>query len=468
MSEYKYIIFMLGSVVCVPVGILFASQFRKIHDAVFMFLVFGTCMPSGLFGFPTDINFLSREWYRGTTRGIEVSYLDLLAIILLVSSVIIRRKEGRKMYWPPSLVVLTLYFIWCVLNVALMSDPAIFGVFEVTKLARAILLFLAVAIYIRSPREIQVFLWALVVTMLYQAGICLRDRYIFHIHRVRGTLGHPNSLSMYCLQCAPIFVASFLAQDIPKLLKALCVVAYLAAAGCILLTISRTGFAALMVLSMASFGLCMGFRITPGRMGMALLGCLLFTAMVVISWDTIMSRLGDFDLKAEYSEDGDRGSYFRMGAPAIADRPITGVGLNNWSWWITNRYGLETRPDYVPYLSLNVPPDNLKASAAPAHNLYLLTVTELGWPGLILFLALLVQWSWMSGKAVILGGDTLLAAVRIGTFLSLGGVILQSWTEWEFRQTPMYFLGHIVMGVAAALYFYCDKSTRKPKKLRRA
>jgi O-antigen ligase len=456
LSEYKYIIFLVGSIVCVPVGIAVASLWRKFHDFIFMFLVFGTCMPSGLFGFPTDINFLSREWYRGTTRGVEVSYLDLLAIILFVSSLIVRSREGRKYFWPPSLGLLFAYFAWCAANVFFASDPNIFGVFELTKIARAILLFIAVSAYIRSPREIQVFLWTLVLTIFYQAGICLRDRYLFGIHRIRGTLGHPNSLSMYCLQCVPLFITTFLAKDVTKLLRAACILAYIAAAGCILLTISRTGFAALILLSMGTFGLCMGMKLTPGKVAMAFLGCLLVLGMVAKSWDTIASRLGPIDIIQEYGE-GDRGSYFRQGIPAVNDNPFMGVGLNNWSWWITNLYGLEDRPDYEPYESTTVPHHRPSMAAAPAHNLYLLIVVELGWPGFMLFFALLLYWAWISGKVLLGGHDMVIQGVRLGAFLSLGGVLLQSWTEWEFRQTPMFFLGHIVMAVAASLYYYCDK-----------
>ena len=462
LSEYKFIIFPIASLVCVPTGIAFACLSRKIHDFIFMFLVFGTCMPSGLFGQPTDINFLSREWYRGTTRGIEISYLDLLAIVLFISSLIVRRREGRPYYWPPSLTPLLLFAGWCLLNVVVMSDPKIFGLFELTKILRGIMLFLAVTAYIRSPREIRVFVWVLALTILYQAGICLRDRYLYHMHRIRGTLGHPNSLSMYCLQCIAIFVAAVFAKDSSKMIRIVCALAFLGASGCVLLTISRTGFLSLMLLCAASFGLFMGLRITPGKVAIALVACILVSGMVYKSWDSIMSRLGELDLEKEYfSEEGDRGSYFRQGAPAIADNPITGVGLNNWSWWITNRYGLPVRPDYVPYVSTTIPPQSLTASAAPAHNLYLLTVTELGWPGLFLFIILLIRWSWMSGKSLFGGRDMLVQSVRLGAFLSLGGVILQSWTEWEFRQTPMFFLGHIVMGVAASLYYYCDLKAKK-------
>ncbi len=453
MIEAKHIIFFAGSAVCIPVGILCATQSRKMLDFVFVFLVFGTCMPSGLFGFPTDINFLSREWYRGSTRGVEISYLDLLAIVLFVSSLVVRNREGKKMFWPPSMGLLVAYFFWCLLNVAVFSDPKIFGLFELTKLMRAMLLFVAVCAYIRSPREINIFLWALVGTIFYEAAVCLRDRYVYHIHRIRGTLGHPNSLSMYALQCVPIFITSFFAKDISQKLRIACVFAFVAAAGCVLLTISRTGFAAMVLLAGAAFGLGTGFKLSVRNVALASLGLMLVSLMVVKSWDTIMSRLGGFDLQQEYLEGGDRGSYFRQAKPAIVDNPFAGVGLNNWSWTISKTYGPQAGFDMEPYSSLHAPPHG-GWQVAPAHNFFLLTLTELGFPGLILLGLFLIQSLWIGGSAILGKQGNLIRLMRLGVFLSLLGVLMQSFTEWEFRQTPMYFLGHIVMAVGATLYHY--------------
>jgi O-antigen ligase len=460
-SEYKYLIFIVGSAVCVPVGILLASQWRRFHDFIFMFLVFGTCMPAGLFGFPTDINFLSREWYRGSTRGIEISYLDLLAVVLLVSSIAVRQKEGRKLFiWPPTYTLLVIFFGWCALNVAVFSDPKIFGLFELTKIMRSMLLFIAVVTYIRSPREIQLFVWALVGTIFYEAIICLRDRYLWGVHRVQGTLGHPNSLSMYALQCVPIFVVSYFAKDIPRMLRWACLPAFMAAAGCVLLTISRTGFAALLLLSAGAFLLGTGFRPTLRNVSIACLGALLVSLMVVKSWDTIMSRLGGFDFQEEYlTEEGDRGTYFRQAAPAIEDKPFTGIGLNNWSWSISKTYGPMAGFPMDPYPSLHHAPGG-GWQVAPAHNFFLLTITELGVPGLLILVAFLIQSLWITGIALIGKRDILVDLIRLGAFLSLCGVLLQSFTEWEFRQTPMYFLGHIVMAVGASLHYHLRKARK--------
>lgn len=462
MIEAKHIIFFAGSAVCIPAGILCATQSRKMLDFVFIFLVFGTCMPSGLFGFPTDINFLSREWYRGSTRGIEISYLDLLAIILLVSSLVVRSREGKKMFWPPSMGLLVAYFFWCLINVAVFSDPKIFGLFELTKLMRAMLLFVAVCAYVRSPREIHIFVWALVGTMFYEAVICLRDRYLHHVHRVRGTLGHPNSLSMYALQCVPIFITSFFAKDISKKLRIACVFAFVAAAGCVLLTISRTGFAAMVLLSGAAFGLGTGFKLSFRNVALASLGLMLVSLMVVKSWDTIMSRLGGFDLEEEYlSSDGDRGSYFRQAKPAIADKPIAGVGLNNWSWAISKTYGPQAGFfEMEPYPSLHTAPHG-GWQVAPAHNFFLLTLTELGVPGMFLLCLFLAQSLWIGGTAILKKDEYLVRLLRVGVFLSLAGVLMQSFTEWEFRQTPMFFLGHIIMAVGATLYYHRARGARR-------
>lgn len=75
--------------------------------------------------------------------------------------------------------------------------------------------------------------------------------------------------------------------------------------------------------------------------------------MVLTSWwrgddvqsaDTLQSRYSSFEFQNEYmSEEGDRGKYFKEGLPALADNPIFGVGLNNWSYWISNKYSTKRR-----------------------------------------------------------------------------------------------------------------------------
>ena len=66
----------------------------------------------------------------------------------------------------------------------------------------------------------------------------------------------------------------------------------------------------------------------------------------------------------------------------------------------------------------------------------------------------------ISGIGLTRGDGDFLDRVRLGTLLSLCGVLMQSFTEWEFRQTPLFFLGHITMSVSTFIY-YSRRATYK-------
>ena len=471
LSEMKIQIFVVAFILIVPAGIILATTSYRIRDFVFMFLVCGTCQPGSLFTLPSDLNLLSHEWYRGSTRGIEISYLDMLAIILIFSSIFSRQREGIRLFWPPSLGLLLLFFGWCTLGVIGFSNPKIFGLFELTKMFRAILLFVAVAYYLRGPHELRLFLWALVLTIGFETLVCLSDRYLFHYHRIRGTTGHPNALATYCVLIAPIFITTLFASDTPQLLRWASATAFLCSAVCMLLTISRTGFAALMLVTVLAYFYSNGINLSPRNIGITVLGMILLFAMVAKSYNSLASRFEGTDLEREYlSEEGDRGSYFRIGIPAIKQGPVFGMGLNNWSYWVANRYGAMVGIPHIPYPGPNRPPDPNpvtgkpeKAGAAPAHNLYLLTAGEVGIPGLLLYLALFIRWLTMNGSAIFLRRDDLIANTRVGIAIALLGVMIMCWTMWNFRQTGTFFLAHIIMAVGAVLFYFRPKAQVLPE-----
>ena len=451
--EDKYIIFLFGTAIFVPLGIAIARSNPRALNLVFIALVFGTTQPESLFGLPTDINFLSREWYRGSTRGIEISYVDLLALILLFSSLTARAREGVKYFRPPSYGFLKAYFFWALFTVVIVSEPKIFGVFELTKIVRAILVFLAVWAFVRSPEQVRIFVYVLVFVVFYVAAVALYDRYFLGLHRIRATFPHPNSLSMYCLQIFPFMISIWFAQDVSPRLRKLCLLACVLIAGVIILTISRTGFASLVVLAFLAIILNVRSRWTARNFGIVALIVITGSIMVFKAWDSLSSRYVHFEFENEYlSEQGDRGSYFRKGWPALKDNPLFGVGLNNWSYWISNRYGPETGYySYEPYPGTDSAPFSNRQEA-PAHNLYLITAVELGWIGLVLLIVLFCRWLYIAGSGLMKSSGDFLDRVRIGAFLSLLGVLMQSVTEWEFRQTSLFFLSHIVIGVAAFIY----------------
>jgi O-antigen ligase len=317
------------------------------------------------------------------------------------------------------------------------------------------LVFLAVWAFMRSSDQVRLFVWVLVAIVFYEAGVALYDRYILGFHRIIATLPHPNSLSMYCLQIFPFMISVWFANDASPRLRKFCLVACFLIAGVTILTISRTGFASLVVLTFLSILLNIRNRLTARNIRIIAMILMVGAGMTYKAWDSLSSRYQGFDFSHEYeSEQGDRGKYFRKGWPALKDNPVFGVGLNNWSYWISNRYAAEAGyHTHDPYPSVDDPP-YYGQQEAPAHNLYLITAVELGWIGLFLLIALFGRWLYISGSGWMKSDGDFLDRVRLGAFLSLCGVLMQSVTEWEFRQTSLFFMGHITMAVATFIYFH--------------
>lgn len=458
----KEAIFFGGFLICVPIGILLAVLFPRIHKTVFFALVLGTTNTAGLFGLPLDINFLSREWYRGTTRGIEVSYLDLLTVVLFISTLILRSKEGRRIFfWPMSLGWMVAYFLYACLHTLVIADPKLFALFELSKTLRGMLIFLTIALYVRSMKDLELLIWAFCAAIGYEAFVCLRDRYIFHIHRIRGTLGHPNSLSMYMLVLVPFMITTALSKA-SNPLRIACCFGFLACAGCVVLTISRTGFATLVILSAACGLVCMGLKISPRNVAIVGVASLFFLGVLAKSWDTIESRMMSQSYEDEFGEDsfGGRGMYVKYLKAILADKPL-GVGLNNWSYHVTNDYAADVGVIYHPYVGTDYPP-NLDprgtlntmggAQTAPAHNIFFLTLGELGWPGIFFFCGVLGAWLYMSGVFLAKRTESLVSRYGIATFFALLALIFQGLTEWVYRLTPIYIELHVVAGAMAAIY----------------
>lgn len=466
------VLFLFASCFAVPIGVLLASQFPRLRDLVFMATMFSltALMLFAMF----DINFLGREWYRGTSRGIQITIIDLLALILFFSVVLTRGQyvytgggspqaaammtaANRRFFVPASFWLMLAFFVYGCINVAL-SEPKLFGLWELAKLGRGLILFLAVAWYVRGERELRLFLIALCAGIGFVALNALYSRYGVGIHRIRAPFDHPNILSMYAVMAAPFFVAAVVTANLPKWLRVMSGFCALLAVGCVILSISRTGFATVVLICGGTVVAVAGLRLTPQKMLFLFASVVVGAAMIFQSWDSVLSRLQVATLDDEFGqEDRGRGMYFRLAWNIVQDHP-EGVGLNNWSYYVSNQYAATIGREHAPYPGVNVPPPYGGATrpAPPAHNLGALTIGELGWPGLILMIALWVRWFQMSGVFIFERADVWAARFGIAAFFGIAGAFLHNLTEYEFRGTVIYFQFNFIIGAAAALYYLRD------------
>lgn len=437
-------------------GSLLACLGQRIRDFFFVLLVFLAPMIERL-----DVNFVSHEWYRGTSRGFEVSVLDILAMSLLASAVLRPRPGEARAYWPAGLGAMLLFFAYACFNVAI-AEPQIFGCFGLFEMIRGLIVALAVAFYLRSRRELTLYLATLGALVCYEGLLALKQRYLDGIHRVPGSIDDSNSLSVFLCLTAPLFVAAINSQ-LPRPLKLLGGMAIALAGVGEILTISRAGLvtlgAMLLLTTLATIRYTINFR----RVAITLAIMLAATGVIAKSWNTLKSRFKESNLQEEYGNTSKlgRGYYIRIAKAIAADRWF-GVGFNNWSFWTSNWYGPKLGYHFVHYRGVDKEPSTIippganvdEAQAAPAHSLGALTLGELGWPGFAVFCLVWLRWFSMGASFLWPRAKGPMRRVGVGLFFGLCGLFLQSLTEWVFWQAPIFYTFSILLGVLMALRHY--------------
>ena len=441
-------------------GAVAAGFSLRARDAAFFLMI-----ALAAISYKIDVNFHSHYWYRGTTRGLEFSLVDILAWSVLLGSFFSPREGGPRWFWPGSLGLMLLLFFYACGNVAF-SDPKIYGVFELSKMVRGILIFMAVALFVRSERELAILVFALGCAVCFEGAIALKQRLLEGIYRVPGTLDDPNSFSMYLCTVSPVFVAAA-ASTLPKWLRRFSLASLAVATICIVLTISRAGIPIFAFVVLGATICCVSWQITAKKIVAVALILLCLAGLVYKSWALLKYRYSNDSLESEYLDTTkfeSRGYFLRL-ARIITDDQFFGVGLNNWSYWVSKKYGVQLGTPYEDYDDLTYAPSKQALPsfhyAAPAHNLAALTAGELGLPGLLIFMLVWLRWFQMGASFLWPRVPDATRRLGVGILFGILGAFLQSITEWVFRQPHIYLTFHAMIGALASLYWI--KHQRQPQ-----
>ena len=446
---------MVAAVLIAPLGVaaVLAASWSRVARDVFFFAMVSLAVLSE----KMDVNFFSEAWYRGTTRGIQVTFIVIIAFGLLVGCWVGRRGPDRRLFWPGSLGLILLYFCYAGVSVA-MSEPKLFGAFELSKILASIVVFLAAAFYVRSKREWTILIVALGCAVAFESVWAIKQHFITGLDRSEGSLDHANSLSMYLCLAAPPLVA-VATSGWSRRLRLFCGLCGLLAAVGLLLTYSRAGIPVFAAVAAGTMLACASWRLGPAQIAFRSLLLLAVAARVAAGWGEMERRYNEASLEEEYLDttvDG-RGVYLRLSV-AIARDHFFGVGLNNWSYRVSRTYGprLGYRFDDYDNLISVYGASNDKAFgnsylAAPAHNLAALTLGELGVPGLFIFGLLWLRWLTMGLPFLLLPRREPMRVMGVGILFSICGIFGQSLTEWIYRQTPILFTFYILLGALASL-----------------
>jgi hypothetical protein len=457
--EIKHVIAAILIIVLTTTGVVVASIAQRARDLMFFLLVAGAVLTERM-----SVNFFSQAWYRGTTRGVEISLMDILAVSILVASLLVPRYRGPRWYWPVGLGFLGAYFLYGCFSV-LISEPKIYGVFELSKIARGVVIFLAAASFVRTKRELRWLVWGVICAACLQGVLGLRQRW-GGMDRVAGSLDDANSLSMYLCLIGPVLAAAATA-DFPRWIRRASFMGLAVAAVTVMLTVSRAGVPIFGLVVLGTAAWCVSWQVTFKKMVSGFAIAAGVALLLYVSWKPLMARYSGATLTQEYfdadTRNEGRGVYLRWARMIVADH-FFGIGLNNWSYWVSKSYGARQGFIYGDYDKIHSLADRLAAPdlnfAAPAHSLGALTLGELGIPGLCVFALVWLRWFQTGARFLRRRLSDPMHRLGVGIFFGTCGIFLQSLTEWVYRQTPIFITFNLLMGTLAGLYYYKQKQKR--------
>ncbi|MEI7730739.1 MAG: O-antigen ligase family protein [Verrucomicrobiota bacterium] len=365
---------------------------RRLERAAFCLMVF---MPSW---FPGKLTLMvnSVELYRGHTKGFEASIIEIVAVALIVSAAL-RREKGFR-WLPPGL---WLYLAWCALSCCsiISADNKLYVLMAAVKFTKVALVFIGAFQAFGNKEDLRWMMHALAFSLVFQALVCLKLRYVDGQWQVKGWFEHQNPMAMWCYLCALPLLSVALAPMTPRRDTLFFATGVAAAGFCILLSVSRGGLGAFVAGACVIYALAVLRGFTWKLTAFAVVGLIAALAAGMLALDSMMVRVQEVNSR---DEDRDlRAVLNQQCAAMLHDHPL-GVGWNNFG--VVNSLPVEKYAailmDWDQSRGFRIIDENYLANPL-TESLYWLLLAENGYPSLVMFVIFLLVTLWWAVRCTL-------------------------------------------------------------------
>lgn len=372
----------------------------------------------------TSINFFSHEYYLGSARGMEVSVIHLLSAALLLSL----KLQGRTGKWIPETgaMLYCVYFALCIPSFFTAPDRLL-AWFEFWKMILLFMFFRSVYFYLRATDDLssvlEGFAWYCILNMAF----VFKER-LAGVYQAHGVFPHQNSMAMSMTMIGSVFFAGYLTKGVKTGFGRLCAVAWACATVSVIRSYSRGGIAMMPVAygiaALACLGQARFSRIFRRILPVALAGA----AGLALLLPKVVERFKE----APEASGNTRVELAMCAWEMVKDRPLAGVGMNNWS--INMEHPFRYRDNVSDIVKRDL------TYTGVVESVYLLVVAECGVPALLAMLAWFL-WHWLACFKLLkrLKG-TEWGFVPAGLLGGLFAAYMHSFLEWLLRQQINLFI----------------------------
>lgn len=384
--------------------------------------------------------FIARDFVWGLRKELRISWLSaywlgLIAIGLLTFVLgPFRNIAGHQIFQ----MVKDLVLFWVIINevVRVRQFLHVFGALFVGILGQSLIAM--VQYMFKANLGLQVLGEATAKSIEYASKATYLDDGVF---RVGALLGHPNLLSAYLALLLPMGCA-LLFSSIRGVYKiSVCVVIMLGAIA-LVLTLSRSGWVCFAFSFVVLLGLSFLHPRLQRRYLMARLSIVIIVAVFALAFSgPIVKRF----TKSDPGAVNFRYEWIGVAWNMVKAKPLLGFGLNSFVF---------NMPQYTSYGGPNGITQKFGEDWPVVHNIYMLTWSEQGTLGFLLFLGLNIHVIFVALKNTRIFKSDVLFVMNLGCISGFFAVILDGLDSFFIRNPPCGRMFWIVIGLIVAIQYW--------------
>lgn len=399
-----------------------------------------------------EITFYHQEWYKTATYGFNVTLSDLCAIVLLFS-MLMRSNEYPIRGVLPFTILYGIYLMialvsWISLDRSVLPNPmtetredryyllSVFPLFGIWKVVRFFFTYWVLTQFFTNPKALKTVVYCFGINIILLLVTALVERYHYHEFQVSAGMGSMHILNAFVgMMGMFIFPFIFASRGIIKV--PILIFLYVCSFVVIILTVGRTALLAFTFSSFVVWIFAFTRNFTIRNVILVTVVFFLSLAAFAKAYQTLKSRTDAGNIAQTIKGRVE----LNLHAYQMARDNFLGVGLGNYPAWYT-----------VKYSTKGEEPSSI------AHNIYFLTLAELGVLGMITFILvhlrmyqiaaydLLVNWRNQVLSTVVMGG--------LGIYLMLE---VQDMFHFSSLHNSVNFV--LQVGMAFLSRIYIDQNT---------
>lgn len=384
----------------------------------------------------------SVEMYRGHTKGFEGSLLQVVALALLIAC---WREKSPGFRWFPGWVSLWLLHCAAATLSVCVAPNSTYAWMAAWKFTTAVVILAAAWNTVRDDDDLRWLARSIAATLIIQAALVMKMRYVDGFYQVHGWFEHQNPLAMWSYMLGLPLLAMGMSPMATRETR-WCIAGFIASGLAVYGSLSRAALAMFVAGSVmvAAWSLLLDkFTLKRVRIIGTMAGLALLALPLVL--DTIIARFNDEGNQAS----GDVRGVMNLAAKAMVDDSFIGIGWNNFGLTINQPFSYgDVINDYERARGYAVDEDYAKG-LVESH--YWLLLAENGWPGYLTYMVFII-----GAQLALLRGwwrhrGTPRGAFMLGLVVSLSLLYVHSNLERVLTQTKNLAAYFVVLGATLRL-----------------